>query len=120
MAVFNKLHLSGSTGGQPIKVADTATPGTNIHTTGSSSLDIDEVWIYANNTSSSEVKLTIEYGGVVDPDNLIEVSIAGESGLVLAIPGLILSGDGTNPRSIKAFAATTNVINITGYVNRIS
>jgi hypothetical protein len=120
MATYTKVHLSGSTGGQPIKIDATATAGTLVHTSGISSVDIDEVWVYANNTSASEVKLTIEYGGVASPDNLIEIPIAAEAGLVLVIPGLILSGTGNEGRSVRAFAATTNVINITGYVNRIA
>lgn len=120
MPTFTKVHLSGSTGGQPIKVGATATPGTTIHTTGTSSSNIDEIWLYANNTSASAVKLSVEYGGTTSPDNHIELTIDAEAGLVLVIPGLILSGTGSAGRVVTAFAATTNVINITGYVNRIS
>lgn len=121
MATYTKVHLSGSTGGQPVKVVSTTgDPGTLIHTTGTSTAAIDEIWLYANNTSASEVKLTVEYGGVSSPDNRISVPIAAEAGLVLVIPGLILSGTGSAGRNVRAFAATTNVINITGYVNRIS
>jgi hypothetical protein len=120
MATFTKLHLSGSTGGRPIKVAQTATAGTTIHTTGTSSSNLDEIWLYANNTDTTDRKLTIEYGGVSSPDDLIEITIPAEAGLVLVIPGLLLSGDGSSARLVRAFAATANVINITGYVNRIS
>lgn len=121
MATYTKVHLSGSTGGQPIKVTQNqGAPGNTIHTTGTSAASIDEIWIYANNTSASDEKLTIEYGGTTDPDNLIEITIAAESGLVLIIPGLILSGDGSSAKTVSAFSANGNVINITGYVNRIS
>ena len=120
MATFTKYHLGGSSGGQPIKVAATATTGTTLHATGTSSADIDEIWIYANNSSVSDEKLTIEYGGTTDPDNLIELTISAESGLVLVIPGLTLSGDGSSARTVSAFSENGNVINITGYVNRIS
>jgi hypothetical protein len=120
MATFTKLHLSGSTGGRPIKVAQTATAGTTIHTTGTSLSNLDEIWLYANNTDTTDRKLTIEYGGVSSPDDLIEITIPAEAGLVLVIPGLLLSGDGSSARLVRAFAATANVINITGYVNRIS
>lgn len=120
MATYTKLNLSGSTGGMPIKVAATATAGTTIHTTGTSTSVLDEVWIYANNTDTTDRKLTLEYGGTASPDNLIEITIPAEAGLVLIIPGLLLSGDGTSGRVVRAFAATANVINITGYVNRIS
>lgn len=120
MATYTKLNLSASAGGQPVVVAATASFGTLVHATGTSATVLDEVWIYANNTSASDVKLTIQYGGATSPNNDIEVTIAGEAGLVLVIPGLLLSGDGSNERSVRAFAATANVINITGYVNRIS
>jgi len=120
MATYSKNHLSGSTGGQPIKVAATSSAGTTIHSTGTSSADIDEIWIYANNSSGSDEKLTIEYGGTTYPDNLIELTISAESGLVLVIPGLTLSGDGSSARTVSAFSQNINVINITGYVNRIS
>ena len=120
MAAFSKLHLSGSTGGQPIKVVATASTGTTIHTTGSSSSAIDEIWLYAHNTSASAVTLTVEYGGTTNPDNRIILSIPAQAGLTLVTPGLTLSGTGSGGRSVTAFAGTTNVITISGYVNRIS
>lgn len=120
MATFTKVLLSGSTGGQPIKVTQTATAGTLIHTTTSSSSTIDEVWIYANNTSASQVNLTIEYGGTTAPDNQIITAIPSGSGLSIVIAGSVLTGDGSTGRSIRAFAGSANVINIIGYVNRIS
>jgi hypothetical protein len=115
MATFSKLPLSGSTNGRGIQVAATATPGTLIHTAVSGTTDFDELWIYAVNISGSSVKLTIEYGGTAGPDN-IELTIPGESGLTLVIPGLFLN----NALEVKAFAATTNVISLHGYVNRVS
>jgi hypothetical protein len=120
MSTFTKLHLSNSTGGEPIKVIATATAGTLIHSSLTDATTIDEVWIYANNVDTTDRKLTIEYGGTTSPDDLIEITIPAESGLVLVIPGLTLSGTGSAGRSIRAFAATANVINITGYINRIS
>ena len=120
MANFTKLHLSNSTGGQPIKVAATATAGTLIHSSLTDVTTIDEVWLYANNTDTTDKKLIIEYGGVTSPDDLIEITIPAEAGLVLVIPGLILSGTGSEARNVRAFAATANVINISGYVNRIA
>lgn len=116
MATFTKQLLSGSTDGKNIKVVATATAGTLIHTAVAGTSDLDEVFIYATNTSTSNVKLTIEFGGVASPDDLIEVYISMESGLVLVIPGLLLQ----NSLVVRAFAGTTNVIEINGYVNRIT
>lgn len=120
MATFSKVHLSGSTGGRLIKVAATATAGTTIHTTGTSSATLDEIWLYAVNSDTTDRKLTIEFGGTSAPDDLIEQTVTAESGLMLIIPGLLLAGDGTSGRVVRAFAATANVVLIGGYVNRIA
>ena len=116
MATFSKVLLSGSTDGKAIKVAATATAGTTIHTAGSGSTNKDEIWIYAVNSSSSSVKLTIEWGEATAPDGNIEVTVLPEAGLVTVIPGLLLQ----NSLVCKAFAGTANVICIHGFVNRIT
>lgn len=116
MATFSKQLLSGSTNGKQIPVAATATAGTLIHTAVSGTASIDEIWLYAVNSSTTATKLTIEYGGTTANTDHIELTITGESGLVLVCPGLVLN----NSLVVRAFAATTNVINISGYVNRIS
>lgn len=120
MATFSKLALSGSTGGRLIKVAATATTGTTIHATGTSSSTLDEIWLYAVNSDTTARKLTIEFGGTTSPDDTIELTIAAESGLVLVVPGFVLAGTGAAARTVTAFAATANVILIGGYVNRIA
>lgn len=120
MATFTKILLSGSTGGRPIKVAASGSTGTTIHTTQASSGVTDEVWLYANNTSTSQVTLTLEYGGTTNPDDRIIVAIPSKSGLSLLLPGLVLTGDGTTGRTVRIFADTANVVNIVGYINRIS
>lgn len=119
MATFSKLTLSGSTDGRGIKVAATATPGTTIHTASSTSTHFDEVWLYAVNSDTTARKLTIEYGGTSSPDDLIELTVAPESGLVLVAPGLVVKGN-SSPLVVRAFCATANVVMIHGYVNRIS
>ena len=122
MASLSKLCLqpAGTTGtGLAIKVAATATAGTAIHTASSTATTIDEIWLYAVNSSASAVKLTIEWGETAAPDGNIELSVAAESGLVLVVAGLLLQGNAT-PKVVRAFAATTNVILLHGYVNRIT
>lgn len=119
MATFSKQILSGSTDGKAIKVVATASSGTTIHTGSSTASTLDEVWIYAMNTSAADVKLTIQWGGTTSPDDDIEYTVKAENGLYLIIPGLILKGNAT-PLVVRAFAATANVITLTGYVNRIA
>lgn len=117
MATFSKQLLSGSTNGKAIKVAATATAGTTIHTAASGTSTIDEIWLYAHNTSSSAVKLTLEWGEATAPDGHIEINIGAEgTGMVLVAPGIPLQ----NSLVVRAFAGTANVINIFGYVNRIA
>lgn len=116
MATFTKRLLSESVNGKGVKVAATATPGTLIHTAASGTSDLDEVWIWAVNSSSSAVKLTIQWGEVTDPDGHIEGIVPPESGLFTIIPGLLLQ----NSLEIRAFAGTTNVVIVHGFVNRIS
>lgn len=116
MATFTKVLLSGSTNGKAIKVAATATLGTTIHTAVSGTSSLDEIWIYAVNSGTATVKLTLEWGEASAPDGNIELSIPGESGLYCIIPGLLLQ----NSLVLTAFAATADVIMIHGFVNRIS
>jgi hypothetical protein len=112
--------LSGSSQGQPILVVATATPGTAIHSTGISATVFDEIWLYAQNTDTTDRKLTIEYGGVTSPNNLLEVTVPAESGPMLVVPGLRLTGTGTVAINVKAFCATTNVVTVFGNVNRMT
>jgi hypothetical protein len=120
MATFTKVLLSGGSQGKAIKVVATASSGTTIHTTGTSSTDEDEIWLYAYNSASTATALTIQFGGTTAVDNDIKVTIPSLSGLTLVVPGLILTGDGTTGATVRAYAATTNVVTISGYVNRIS
>lgn len=120
MATFTKVLLSGSTQGRGIKVVATATAGTLIHATGTSSSVQDEVWLYAYNSAATPTTLTIEWGGITAPDDNIVMAIPSKSGLTLCVPGLILTGTGAAANNIRAFAGAANVVVITGYVNRIS
>ena len=119
MATIAKVKLSGSTDGRAFKVAARSSAGTTIHTGSSTATTYDEIWLYAINTHSADVKLTVEWGGTTSPDDLIEQTITTEGGLILVAPGLIIKGNST-PLVVKAFAATTNVVNIHGYVNQIT
>ncbi|NBR70484.1 MAG: hypothetical protein EBT75_00040 [Proteobacteria bacterium] len=119
MATYTKVKLSGSTDGRAIKVAATATAGTTIHTGSATATTYDEIWLYAMNTSASSVKLTIEWGGTSSPDDLIELTVLPEAGLVTVVPGLVIKGNAT-PLVVRAFAATANVVTIHGFVNQIT
>ena len=116
MATFTKRALSGSTNGKGIKISETATAGDVIHTAVAGETGFDEIWLYCVNSSGLDVKLTIEWGEATAPDGNIEFNVAAEAGLKCIVPGLVLQ----NGLIVKAFAATTDVLVIHGFVNRIA
>jgi hypothetical protein len=119
MATFTKTILSASTDGRAIKVAATASPGTTLHTGSATASTIDEVWLYAMNTDGASQKLTVQWGGTTSPDDLIEIVLDAEPGLVLIAPGLLVKGNAT-PLVVRAFASLANVVTVHGYVNRVA
>lgn len=115
---YQKLTLSGSTDGAGIKITTTATAGDLLHTatTDNTGNVFDEVWLWAYNSSGSAVLLTLEFAGVAVPDNNVKVTVPSQSGLLLVLPGFIMK----NTKLLRAFAATANVIAVSGYVNRVT
>ena len=117
MATYSKHLLSGSTNGKNISVTGTTTGASvTVHTATSGTSNLDEIWLYATNTSATARVLTIEFGGTTDQADLIELEIGADSGMTLIIPGLLLQ----NSLVVKAFAAAGDEINLNGYVNRIT
>lgn len=114
MAQITRLNLSGSTNGRRVKVAASATPGTVIHTAHATALD--ECYLNAHNSAATSVTLTIEFGGVATPDDVIEVTVPPKSGLMQVIAGDAVSGS----LVVRAFASTANVVTLGGYVLRIA
>lgn len=111
---LTKKLLSGSTGGKPIKVTGTSSgAAVTVHTPVAGTDTFDAIWLYANNTSTGSVELTIEWGASSDAN--IIMSVAAKSGLVLVSPGIYIQ----DSFPIKAYAGSANVIFLTGYVNRL-
>jgi len=117
MATAVKRLLTASTDGKPIKIVQTASPGDTIHTAiaGITAGTYDEVWIWAFNSSTANVVLTVEFGSTTAPDHNIKVTVPYQEGLFPVVPGLILQ----NAKIVKAFAAAANVITMSGFVNSI-
>lgn len=114
----SKIPLSASLQGKPIKVIATSTAGTTIHTTGTSATTLDSLYLWAYNGHTSDVLLTIEFGGVTAPDQNIILTVPFKSGLILVVDGLMLLGSGSAGLTVGAFAATTNVVTISGFAMR--
>lgn len=111
MAILTAVLPSGSTDGSPVKIVPTATAGTLFHTAHATALD--EVYMWLTNTSAADVLVTIEYGDNATPDHNIRTTVPANETL-LAIPGVRL----TNSKTVRAFAAVANVVNMFGNINR--
>jgi hypothetical protein len=116
MATFSKVLLSGSVNGRQVKILTTTTPGTAIHQAVSGTTSLDELWLWASNSDTVERLLTLQWGGTTSPDDIIQIPIPPQSGPVLIAPGWLLN----NSLVARGFAAAANVIDIIGYVNRIT
>ena len=119
MATLSKILLSGCTQGTGIKLTDTGTSGNTdagyvVHRGVAGTSDIDELWVWASNVHTAAVVLTVEFGGT-DTDDKIMATIQPDE-TVLVVPGLPIQ----NELYVKAFASAANVINVFGYVNRIT
>lgn len=110
-----KALLSGSTQGKGILVVATSTPGTTIHTAVAGTSSLDEIYLYAYNGHTADVVLTVEWGEATVPDGNTIITIPSKQGRFLVEDGRLLQ----NSLVVKAFAATTNVIVIDGFVNKI-
>lgn len=117
MATAKKRKLSSSTDGKGVEIAATSTAGTTVHTAvaGTTAGTYDEVWLWAQNNHTASVVLTVEWGNA-DHADLIIVTIPSKSGLVPVVPGLPLQ----NGMVVAAFAGTTAVITLHGFVNTIT
>jgi hypothetical protein len=113
-----KRKLSESIDGKAIKISSSATPGTLIHTavSGTTSGTYDEIWLWAYNGNTSNVVITIEFGGYTVPDQNIVTTIPYRSGLIPIIPGFLLQ----NGNTVTAFATTSGVVTLNGFVNLIT
>lgn len=113
-----RVLLSGSTNGRPIKVAATTSPGTTIHTATSDATALDQVYLWASNTDSVVRTVTVQWGGTTDPDDMVAkaYSIAANSAPTVVASGLPLA----NALVIKVFASSANVVTVSGYVLRSS
>lgn len=117
MLSYTPSILSGSTNGDVIPIAATATPGTLIHTAIAGGSGFDEVFFWVANVTGSAATLTVEWGGVSDPADLATktLSIPPNGPPVPIMVGQRINGG----LAVRAFSNTSNALNVTGYTNRI-
>ena len=115
MPTYTKVLLSASPAGFQIAVSGTTVSSlTTLHTPAASVLD--EVWLYATNTSTSTTLNLTTCWGLTGVSGQMTTQIPPIGGRILIVDGKLLSGTNT----ISAFATSGNFINIDGFVNRIT
>lgn len=112
---YKREPLSGSTHGRGIKIAATATAGTQLHQAVNDTVLVDVVTLYAYNSDVVTRRLTLEWGGVTAPDDHIVIDIPPKA-TVPVVVDLVLR----NNLDIKGFADAANVVVVHGFVNRES
>jgi hypothetical protein len=117
MATYEKVKLSGDSTGVGIWLGDSASAIT-VHTTGTSSTVLDELWLYVSNISFGNTRLvSIDFGLTGSG----QYQVPPNSGMLLTVPGFILSGNGSSGTSIKATDDSgSGDCFVFGYVNRIT
>ena len=123
MATYSKVFFSGCAtdqGGTGIALAVDSGTYTTIHTTTTTATTLDEIWLYAVNSHSADLKVTLRFGGDQEPEDYIEYTVAAEAGLVLLVPGLILQGKTSTGQILQGACATGDEVAVYGYVNRIT
>lgn len=109
---YTREPLSGSTHGRGIKVVQTASSGTTIHTGQASTTLTDVVTLYACNTDTVTRRVTLEWGGTTSVDDNMIFDVPAKA-TVCIVPDLIIR----NSLVIRAFCETANVVSIFGFVN---
>ena len=114
MATVVRIPLSASNNGQQISVAKIATAGNAVHSAAGGST-IDYITLRACNLSSVSTTLTLEIGGTAD-QHLKKIEIPGQVGDVTVLDRYQLGSSFV----LAAFAGRSSVINLSGWVDRVS
>jgi hypothetical protein len=120
MPTYTKIPLSQSPIGAGIIVTSSGVPGNFLHASQNNSVDLDEVWLYANNTGAADAVLTLYWGATGASNVLGPIIIQAYSGPTLVSPGLVLEGSGSTASVIYGISSAPSGISMYGYVNRIT
>lgn len=118
---ISKQFLSSSLDGMAIVVtANTSASANLIHTAGSGTTNIDECWLYAANSAPLPVQLVVGWGDngstSHETGSSFRVTIPNQNARHLIVDGRLIS----NSKTIYAYALTSSVVTIDGFVNRIA
>lgn len=112
-ATYQRFPLSASTNYLPINIAATTSASpTLLHE--ADAVNADEVWIQAYNYSANDALLHVMLGGG-SAHQILSLPVLSQRGLITVLPGYTV----TAGVDISAYADSTNIISVLGFVNRI-
>lgn len=114
MSTVVRIPLSASNNGKLIAVAKTATPGTPVHSAAGGST-VDYITLRACCQTTVATLLTGEIGGTADGE-VFKVSVPGQAGFMTILDRKPLGSS----FSLACFAGLSSVINLDGWVDRVS
>jgi hypothetical protein len=115
MPIYTPQILSGSTNGRPIQVNAVTSPGTTIHTVSTATGAVEDVFLDAYNTATTDRLLVVELGSTATTSHLYAL-IPRQAGPYRMVAGSRLQG--ATGQSIAAFATATGALIVVGGVNR--
>ena len=127
MATLTKHMFSEveAVSGRRFRVTSTEASAANVFHVAPATMD--ECWVYAHNFGATDAVLTVMWGlsgdvpaaasaSVASVDTGVSITIPFQSGRALVFDGTLLMGG----LSAAAYADTTDIISIDGFVNRIA
>lgn len=118
MATYTKVKLSGSGAGLGNIPVTTGSGAIAIHTTGTSTTILDEVWLWCHNPGGGGISYVSLY--IYNSSGEIQIYAIPEYSTMLILPGLPLSGTGSSVTTIELQTVSGGSSYAYGYVNRIT
>lgn len=113
MAIMTAIPLSSSSGGRPVPIIATSSPGTTIHTLSTATGVVEEVYLDIYNITATGATLQLEAGSTATL-GIISIFFNGNSMQRVLAGARYLAATG----AISAYATATNVFQALGGVNK--
>lgn len=110
---YTREPLSGSTHGRGILLTGTNSAGAvTLHTAQASTTLVDVVTLYASNFGTTNIYVSIEWGGTTSPNDILTFDVAPKATTCLVSDLPI-----RNSLVVEGFASVANLVSIFGFVN---